>query len=114
MTYEKYMDAYNWSLEFLSDMVNMSGFNVVGIVTHHSPSMQSLHERYRDSTMNHFFHNDTDDLVKALNPKVWIHGHTHDESFYKLGDTQVICNPRGYPNEYNHKGYEPIYYDLEV
>jgi hypothetical protein len=33
--------------------------------------------------------------------KVWVHGHMHDPFDYTLGETRVICNPRGYI------GYEP-------
>ena len=28
--------------------------------------------------------------------KYWIHGHTHDACDYMIGDTRVLCNPRGY------------------
>jgi len=28
--------------------------------------------------------------------KYWQHGHHHNESDYMLGETRVVCNPRGY------------------
>ena len=28
--------------------------------------------------------------------KLWVHGHTHTPCNYELGDTRVVCNPRGY------------------
>ena len=31
--------------------------------------------------------------------RLWIHGHTHAPCNYTVGETQVICNPRGYPGE---------------
>jgi predicted phosphodiesterase len=33
--------------------------------------------------------------------KLWIHGHTHDAFDYKIGDCQIVCNPRGYFHEGN-------------
>ena len=29
-------------------------------------------------------------------PKLWIHGHMHNRSDYMIGDTRIVCNPRGY------------------
>ena len=34
--------------------------------------------------------------------KVAVHGHTHDRFNYLVGDTRILCNPRGY------KYYEAI------
>jgi hypothetical protein len=28
--------------------------------------------------------------------KLWTHGHTHDVFDYMIGDTRILCNPRGY------------------
>jgi hypothetical protein len=32
-----------------------------------------------------------------LAPKFWLHGHVHKSLDYTIGDTRVVCNPRGYP-----------------
>jgi hypothetical protein len=38
---------------------------------------------------------------------LWIHGHQHDSADYTLGDTRVVCNPRGYyPHQLNQM-FEP-------
>jgi hypothetical protein len=31
--------------------------------------------------------------------KAWTHGHMHQQFDYMVGDTRVVCNPRGYPGE---------------
>lgn len=71
------------------------------IVSHHTPSFQSVHERYRNSPFNTSFSNNLDDAILAMKkpPKLWIHGHTHDAFDYMIGDTRVVCWPRGYRNE---------------
>jgi hypothetical protein len=36
---------------------------------------------------------------------LWIHGHVHTAQDYRLGETRVLCNPRGYPVE-NNTGFQ--------
>jgi hypothetical protein len=37
------------------------------------------------------------DLEALLGPaRLWIHGHTHDSFDYRVADTRIACNPRGY------------------
>ena len=38
-------------------------------------------------------------------PQYWIHGHIHTPSEYKIGNTQIICNPHGYIME-PYNGYK--------
>jgi hypothetical protein len=49
--------------------------------------------------MNAFFVCDMVPHVRERQPKVWIHGHSHDRCDYLLGKTRVVTNPHGYPNE---------------
>lgn len=83
------------------------------VVTHHSPSMKGCHPRWKGDACNHFFHNNLDNLVEELQPKLWVHGHSHDEADYMIGKTRVICHPRGYPDERNFKKYVPKYVDIK-
>ena len=41
----------------------------------------------------------TSGLIEERQPALWVHGHTHDSCDYRVGNTRVICNPRGYENE---------------
>lgn len=66
------------------------------VITHHAPSMLSIHEKYRGSRMNGAYASDLSELMLDCEPAFWIHGHTHDTFNYKIGDTTVLCNPRGY------------------
>lgn len=71
----------------------------VVIMTHHSPSMCGLNARYNPSDLiNYAYHNTKlEDLILDNEQiKVWVHGHTHDTADYFIGNTRVICNPRGY------------------
>ena len=69
------------------------------VVSHHLPSWRSVHPRYTDSPLNRFFLCDVEPLIKARQPALWVHGHTHEPADYFIGRTQVACNPLGYPGE---------------
>lgn len=69
------------------------------VVTHHLPAPPSVHPVYRGEPSNAFFLCDVSSLILARRPKLWIHGHTHIGCNYSIGETRVICNPRGYPGQ---------------
>lgn len=69
------------------------------VITHHLPSHRSVHPKWKGSLLNNFFVCNLENLILRKKPAYWIHGHTHEEFFYKIGNTTVICNPLGYRNE---------------
>ena len=72
------------------------------VVTHHAPSIRSIVDRYRAIPLSAAFASNLDELILEHQPRLWIHGHTHESFDYKIGKTRVICNPRGYaPIEIN-------------
>jgi len=68
------------------------------VVGHHAPSSQSVAEWYRaDTLMNGAFRSELDEFIEARPQiKYWLHGHMHNNSNYWVGETRVVCNPRGY------------------
>lgn len=80
---------------------NMGKVDVV--VTHHAPSMESIHPQYRsgsEADLNRFYYTEFGwDLADDQGPKLWIHGHTHHGCDYVIGRTRVYSNPKGYPNQ---------------
>lgn len=76
--------------------------NKVVVVTHMAPSRQSIHEIYKNEPMNGAYVSDLDERIYDAGEVIWCHGHTHVSFDYMIGDTRVICNPRGYdPFEVN-------------
>jgi 3',5'-cyclic AMP phosphodiesterase CpdA len=65
------------------------------VVTHHAPLRQSLAAKYATDRVSAGFVNDLPALVRAP-ASLWIHGHTHTAFDYTVGNTRVVCNPRGY------------------
>jgi hypothetical protein len=68
------------------------------VVGHHAPSSLSIAERFKhDTLMNGAFHSRLDDFIECRPQiKLWLHGHMHNNSNYWIGETRVVCNPRGY------------------
>lgn len=71
------------------------------VVTHHLPSYSSIDPRYKNSPINAAFASDLDYLIEEYRDviRIWIHGHTHSSLDYKLHDTRILCNPKGYGDE---------------
>lgn len=77
------------------------------VVTHHSPCMRSVPAEYIADRVNGAYHSDLTKEISQRKPKLWIHGHTHTACDYMQGDTRILCNPRGYGNQYKKNGYRP-------
>lgn len=75
------------------------------VVTHHLPSIKSVHPDYMGSPLNPAFASSLDELVRKAD--YWIHGHTHTSCDYKIGKCHVLCNPRGYPRDYDRTFENP-------
>lgn len=83
------------SIEFLT--ANLRSTDVV--VTHHLPHRRSVDPKFASSQMNRFFLCEMRELIEERQPKLWVHGHAHTDAKYVMGNTWVVCNPWGYPNE---------------
>lgn len=74
------------------------------IITHHAPSVQSGHDS--SELINTAFCSNLDEFIKRNPIDLWIHGHTHRCVDYKIGNTRVLSNQRGYPGEHTG-GFDP-------
>ena len=95
---EKSIDAHLFTRQWFESCVPMLRGPVV-MITHHSPSPQSVKGRYTDSVG--MYSSNMEKFIEANpNIKYWLHGHIHHNNDYKVGDCRIISNPRGY------SGYE--------
>ena len=69
------------------------------LVTHHVPSQLAMDPAYASSPFNRFFLSDISNILMDASPAAAVFGHTHTAFSGKLGGTQLVCNPRGYPKE---------------
>jgi Icc-related predicted phosphoesterase len=89
------------SISWLSDELERLDKQTNIVITHHAPSQKSLPEEHKENVISSAYASNLEHLIQKYNPKYWIHGHLHNSSDYQIGETQVICNPRGYPKETN-------------
>lgn len=71
------------------------------VVTHHLPSIQCIAPQYALSPLNAFFLSEFDYVILDKKPKLWLHGHTHEQVNLNIGPTRIVCNPLGYKSELN-------------
>jgi Icc-related predicted phosphoesterase len=76
------------------------------IVTHHAPHPKSIPPQFKGNRLNPAFASDLTEIIEKTEPRLWIHGHIHSNSDYRVGKTRVINNPRGYMDE-NANGFDP-------
>jgi Icc-related predicted phosphoesterase len=86
---------------FKSVIGNLPKDAKIVVVSHHAPSSLSIHEIYkRDTLMNGGYSSDLSEFIlDCPQIKLWTHGHMHNNFDYMIGDTRVVCNPKGYPGE---------------
>jgi len=77
------------------------------VITHFAPHPRSIAPAFANHRANPGFVLDLEGAMGRA--ELWIHGHTHTFFDYRVRDTRVICNPRGYPGELT--GFRP---DLTV
>lgn len=97
------MSRHVKSKQYISTIVEGKHDQKFVVVGHHAPCKQSTHPRYaNDQLMNGGYSSDLSEFIlERPQIKLWTHGHTHYSFDYMVGDTRIICNPRGYD------GYAP-------
>lgn len=80
------------------------------VISHHMPHPDCTPEIYKNDPHNYLFacsENAFEDILndEALAPDLWICGHTHTAFDIEIGHTRIVCNPHGYPSEYEFNGF---------
>jgi Icc-related predicted phosphoesterase len=89
------------SLRWLQESVlELRGEKIV-IITHHAPSSRSIPASFQEDILSAAYASHLEAFVMESDAKLWVHGHLHTQQDYSIGNTRIICNPRGYPDEQN-------------
>jgi len=97
------IEAHKRTVSYIESLLSTPFDGDTVIVTHHAPSLRSLRgwdpehpDRFRD--LDWCYATDLERLMHGDNaPALWLHGHIHENRDYTIGDTRIVCNPRGYP-----------------
>lgn len=87
----------NESRDFIKKAVKENKQHKKVVVTHFCPSEKCIHPQYAGSWLNPYFACNCESLMDGV--PLWIFGHTHSSFDFKINDTRLLCNPRGYDKE---------------
>ena len=74
------------------------------VISHFVPTEKAVHPQYRMSRLNPYF---TSDMERFMGWEgFWVFGHTHSSYRGKIGDTELICNPKGYSRTGNSENHD--------
>lgn len=97
-------DNHTYSVQWLWHILNAYSKQPCVVITHHAPSLLALDGGgHGYGTMDSAYASNQHALIEA-NPQIalWAYGHCHSHAHFKVGETTVVSNPRGYD------GYERI------
>ena len=77
------------------------------VVSHHAPSIRSLNDNDAAKTSASNYASNLDGLIEEFQPTAWVHGHIHRSSRYRIGNTEIISNPRGYGDKEEGTSFNP-------
>lgn len=107
---EDSVEHHKESLKVMKELVTQNPTAKYIFVGHHAPSKLSVKPKYQQDVMvNGAYSSDLSEFIlDHPQIKLWTHGHTHDNFDYMIGNTRVVCNPRGY------EGYEDVSYYFKL
>lgn len=99
---------HNEGLAYLKQQLAISKNNnqKTVAISHHGPSTQSITPEYKDDKLAPAYCSNLDELLHEFAPQLWIHGHTHYNVDYQVGNTRVLSNQRGYVPEERVKTFD--------
>lgn len=104
-TTQDHKDEFKQFCESLSFWLRETEGKKRVVVSHFVPHETCIHPRWRDASnlLNPYF---TANMDRYLGWEgLWLFGHTHDSADVMVGDTRLVCNPKGYGTENAH--YDP-------
>lgn len=105
------IEEFTKSMKFLDSAIIKFHKNVV--VTHHHPTNLGLDPRYGNDILSFGYHSDLSEFIlDRPEIKAWCSGHIHRKTDVTIGDTRIMCNPRGYRHESIARTFTPLFFDV--
>jgi Icc-related predicted phosphoesterase len=115
LTPQHTVEEFRKTRDYFKMILEMTRDKPVVVITHMAPSFNSVNEKYLSAGVaNAGYASDLSEFIlDHENIRVWVHGHMHDPVDYKIGNTRVISNPRGYTPWEDGNGFEPgLYFEV--
>ncbi|MGY2263233.1 metallophosphoesterase [Pseudomonas sp. SDO55104_S430] len=84
------------TVAWLDDCFRRDSTTPTVVISHFAPTRSSIAPMFAESPINSSFVSDLEEKIRQWRPVLWLHGHTHGSFDYRVGNTRVVCNPRGY------------------
>jgi Icc-related predicted phosphoesterase len=97
---------HNRSLDWLNDELSASTTKQNVVVTHHAPSARSIAPKLSEELTSAAYASHLDALIGNHNIVIWVHGHVHNSCDYNVGNTRIVCNPRGYSPDWLNPDFD--------
>lgn len=101
------------SRRFITEFLETNDRSKTVVVTHHAPSSHSIPEEFYLDIHSAAYASNLDRMISESGPSLWVHGHVHAKLDYKIGQTRLVCNSRGYADEPSFSAFE-IAFVVEV
>jgi predicted phosphodiesterase len=88
------LDRHRSSVAWLDAELSRPHGGGTVVVTHHAPGFRP--HGLSGDPIDFAYASELEWLVERHGPQIWIHGHLHKVIDYRIGDTRVLSNPRGY------------------
>lgn len=109
----KHVDHVGWLTKTLEQKTKYPRI----IITHHLPSFEMVHPKFRYSDINDGFYSNMEHLLKKKDEykiSAWLCGHSHEKRSKIICGVPVHCNPLGYPGETTSFGHESLCIKLDL
>lgn len=97
---------HNRSIDWLNTQLSTHSSKQNVVVTHHAPSLRSIAPEFTEELTSAAYASHLDVMIQNHNIDLWVHGHVHNSCDYHIGDTRVICNPRGYSPDHLNPNFD--------
>ncbi|MGD9785410.1 MAG: metallophosphoesterase [Hyphomicrobiaceae bacterium] len=92
--------AFLSALDALRSALETAGERNTIVVTHHAPSRKSLNPLFMGNGLDGAFASTLDGFISQLQTvPFWVHGHTHVQRRYTIGQTTILANCLGLPGK---------------
>jgi len=96
------LEEHEFQLNAIVEALKVPFSGVTVVVSHHAPHSRSLSGGTATDPDDGSFASDLEWVIRQFSPEFWIHGHVHHYCYYEIGETQILCNPRGYQTVDGH------------
>jgi Icc-related predicted phosphoesterase len=95
------IEEFDTSVEFIASVVDVDPKGKFVVVTHHAPSLDTIQKEFKnDILMNGGYSSDLNKfIIDRPQIKCWLFGHQHQHNSFKIGETILRIQARGYPGE---------------